>query len=307
MFIDFKKADQKGWDLVRKNAEEIKDADDLYLGDLDEYRTEAVLMIYQGFTEDEKKLFYEIPYQLEEDAADSSKLYESVYRLSYDDQISVERLYVHYFNMFNTFYFETLQSALDMMPYDKLNDRDKAIVDSMKNTGLTLHERFQAIMQFSELFGTCKYKIDELSFEFKGETFYIQQEDIIRHYAKQGYKAGEVIARNEIKKEYRDRIKRLGDTEGLYEMELSAKEMAILCRKKDESLPYYRVPQKKFINERADFFNEIPMLTYYSVVFFWILTWLRSDMIQLTELFLQTFTKELGVNPKTPKIDLRKA
>lgn len=291
MFIDFRKADQKGWDHIRSQE------GDYDLLDLDEYRIEAVLMMYPKFTDEQKELFHQIEYQLDDDL----DIYKGIFRLSVGEPISIERLYVHYFNMFNTLYFEILETALKSMPLEKLNDRDKGIVESMKSNASTLDERFTRLLQFSELFGTCKLGKEILSFEYKDETFYVQQKDIERLYAKQNYTAGEVIARNEIRKQCQERISRLGDTDGLYEMEMSCKELAILCRKENEKLPYFRIEQKKFINMRADFFAEIPMMQYYPIVFFWILTWRRLDMIPSTEHFLKTSIKGLEGNRKTQR------
>ena len=323
-FIDYKKHDYQWIENIRAYLE-AKDLFDKEGGkaplDPDaQPKIDAVrLMVIPNATEDQLLLFEKIPLSIEEDGVKFERYYNFHYDITQDiegnilQDISIDRLYYHYINLFNHWIVDVYahikdRIALLKQQFNKLGKEYKmsealaqaiVVLDQhfiAKDLVLPLEQYLSMILFISAETGLCEYDKEKLSFDYKGDKYHVGKKDIETFYEQKGITTGEYVTIKNVRQLMQEKLYRHTDIEGLYEMELSLYEMAILCRKEGEQLPYFSVARDKYLQDRGKHFEDIDMATYYNVCFFLITSLLQSASQELTGAILKIFGKALEMS-----------
>lgn len=281
-FIDFKVNDQKSINEIRDL--ENPDSRGEY------YRAKAIQLIMGGSDE-----FWDtIDYTDDDLVADFFDI---------DNQeITVLRLYTHYFNLFNGYIQRKavrIKNILSSLSEEKQN-KYRDVKNLLINKSVSLVEMMQAILTFSELEGNLQVKKQELSF-FHGDTKYYIGPKSISKYSGGSFTTGQSLVLKQIRKSMRMRIDKLKDAEGAIDMELSLYELAVLCQEEGEKLPFNPSERHQYMINKGNKFKDIPMTQYYEISFFLIISLRGFIQTQTIDHFSKTFTK-MSENPLMTRI-----
>lgn len=220
-----------------------------------------------------------------------------------ESKITLEKLYYHHFNLFNGWMARHLIKIKEIVLEKHANDEDyKNLIAIIENKKSSLVECMQAILIFSELTGEMTYTKDTLEFKHGDRSFTVGIHTIEKYYGEKGFTFSDTILLKELRKSMKARIKALTDPEGLFDMELSLYEMAILCKGKADKLPINPKQRDLFMKKRARLFQDIPMITFYRVCFFLITSLVRLGINQTINHFGKIYMKTLEAqSQETPQ------
>lgn len=127
------------------------------------------------------------------------------------------------------------------------------------------------------------------SCEYKGETYYVQPEKLLRleginlptvGHAHRKFTTDEVNEFTEYQRIFDKKIETKGDPDGALEFQMNLTQLAILLRKDGERLPSARNERRQWIHQRSAHFKDLPMSIVYEVRTFFLRT-LRHSLLNL--------------------------
>lgn len=150
----------------------------------------------------------------------------------------------------------------------QLIDNGYTLTYDALNKEFGLLELYAHFINLINSFNPEKCLEDSFVIDWKGRTYQIHKDESARTLLDIPLTAGEVVTAMEFQRRAIEVEKRKGDSEGNMAFALGMREMAVLCRRENEVLPYRKKELSEFIIRRAKIFEDLPMDIVLSVRFF---------------------------------------
>lgn len=206
--------------------------------------------------------------------------------------LSIERLYVHYVNMFKMFWLHECYGAVTLDKFKESQSEDFNTVLAAIRLSDNVNEIQKYGLYLSQLLKNWEVDSRKLAFQINRIEFGIDLGKLEKYTGAKAFTVGEVAEVN-----YYKSIELDNDSSGQIELRKSLSVIAILARKKNEKLPSNEFKLRKLMDKRIRQLEGMSVYHYFLITFF-----LTTHMQRLLESQItKSILKESKTTKRSPK------